>query len=225
MATICLDFDDTLCAHDGSPLPGAAAALNALRAEGHRLLVSSARFSPIYGELNRFRVQKVRDWLRVQGIEVDAITLVVPQADLYVDDLAYRFGTTWEDELEPILDRLSPLWRKAQRKLDRSLSVALDCVWAGEVAEGAEAALARLETLGVQVALSAGPQLAPEGHEARPNRPLREQLRAAGLTFARVDAEKIASHLYVSPRALRFAGDWSQTLAEVRERLTQQRDG
>ena len=54
--TVCLDFDDTLCGSDKQLLPHAGEVLAGLKAAGHTLLVSSARFSPIYGELNAHRV-------------------------------------------------------------------------------------------------------------------------------------------------------------------------
>jgi hypothetical protein len=221
--TVCLDFDDTLRGHRGKPMPGVPAALASLRADGVALVVSSARFSPIYGELNRFRIQKVADWLSEHGIEVDAIRLFVPEADVYVDDRAYRFEKDWPTEASRIMKRLSPGWKQG-RTLDKKLSLALDTLWDGAApVTEAVGAVDELRRHGVQVIVSAGPflDLEAEADPAPPTRALRDRLQAAGLKVTRVDAEKISSDLYVNRRGLHYeGGDWSETLRAIRGLLS-----
>jgi hypothetical protein len=214
--TVCLDFDDTLCAHDDSPMPGTREALAELKSRGVRLVVSSARFSPIYGELNAIRVGNVQAWLDGEGIEVDAVSIEVPDADLYVDDRAWRW-TSWETDLPPLRDLVYPDWRshKKGRRAKGKLSVSLDALWQDDAAApGAEAAFRELACLDVNVVVSAGSQLGAESP-----RDVRVRLRAAKLQIGRVETGKVAAEVYVNPRGYRFGGDWGPALPEVLELL------
>jgi hypothetical protein len=118
----CLDFDDTVCGQDGQPIPGAKAAVQQLRAWGYRVIVPSARFSPLYGELNKFRIQKVQNWFDDFHIEIDEIRYPVPTAQLSIDDLGWRFPADWQTLEAEFLAQ----WPHGLN--DKCISVALDCV-------------------------------------------------------------------------------------------------
>lgn len=218
---VCLDFDDTLCDRNKQLLPHADGVLAELRAQGHTLLVSSARFSPIYGDLNVHRIKRVQDWLDAKTLEVNAVCRFVPVADVYVDDLAHPFLASWDVELQRVLERLSPGASKHQRTLDKQVNVSLDLIWSAEEQvpqPGAVSALGALAQRNVRVAVSAGPFL--DEANSGSTRALRDALKAAGLRFKRVDTHKIASDVYLNPRGLRYEGDWRETAKELFKRLS-----
>jgi hypothetical protein len=90
---VCLDFDGVL--HDpqnrepgykmGKPVHGAMEACWGLVADGHVVIVHTARVGAID------HVQHVADWLTYFGFPVLPITVHKPIADVYVDDKALRF--------------------------------------------------------------------------------------------------------------------------------------
>jgi hypothetical protein len=218
---VCLDFDDTLCDHHKQLLPHADDVLAELRAKGHTLLVSSARFSPIYGDLNVHRIKRVQDWLDAKSLEVDAVCRFVPLADVYVDDLAHCFVGSWDVELKRVLERLSPGASTHERTLDKQVNVSLDLIWSGEEQApmpGAVSALEALALRGVRVVVSAGPFIDPDNSES--TRALRDTLKGSGLRIKRVDTHKITSDVYLNARGLRYEGDWRETAAELFERLS-----
>ena len=145
----------------------------------------------------------------------DTVCNHVPAADLYIDDAGYHLAASWEDELSGILKVAGE---------DARINVALDSLWDGtEPRVGAVGALQWLGRKGCEIVISAGPELVndPTGLDVpeQATRNLREQLRSSGLTFARVDSQKIPSKLYVSRRHVVFAGDWAATLREIQARL------
>lgn len=105
---VCLDFDGVLHnPHDrepghrmGKPVHGAAEACWSLSAQGHELVVHTARTS------EERHVGHVADWLLYFHFPPMAISVCKPQADVYLDDKALRF-VDWlsaSDALARILD-------------------------------------------------------------------------------------------------------------------------
>jgi hypothetical protein len=77
------------------PVPGAAAAMQTLAAEGHTLIIFSTR-----GWLKAHRV-RMAAWLDAQGIPWHDIARTKPNADIYIDDKALHF-TGWTAALTEI---------------------------------------------------------------------------------------------------------------------------
>jgi capsule biosynthesis phosphatase len=105
---ICVDLDGVICMlkregqsyADPEPLPGAAEKLRALRAEGHVIILHTARHMKTTGANVGAVVARVGhitlEWLARNGIEYDEIYFGKPWADVYIDDNALRF-TSWND--------------------------------------------------------------------------------------------------------------------------------
>ena len=231
--TICLDFDDTVCSQDAEPIPGSREAIAAMRSWGYRVLVSSARFSPLYGELNTFRMQRVRTWFDDRDIAIDGVCYHVPPAALSIDDLGWRFPGTWPE----LLRELAAAWPHGMR--DRRISVAIDCVVGKErydtpcnatshhdgasrgdapITEAARDGLAELRSRGAKVVISAGPWLG-DGDPESLQRSVRARIEHAGLRDVRVETAKISSDAYVSPHAYRFGGDWDAAIRDIESLL------
>jgi hypothetical protein len=98
--TLCIDFDGVLHTysrgwHDGTlydpPIPGAIAALWALREAGYVLVVHTTRCA------DPSQTQLIRDWLERYGAPVIwKVTHEKLPALAYIDDRAVRF-TDWPD--------------------------------------------------------------------------------------------------------------------------------
>jgi len=112
--TICIDFDGTIADYSkgwqgddkfGEIFPGAAKAINTLKAMGWRVIIFTCR------EDNK----ALRDYLKEQGISFDEINggqqqgSPKPVADVYIDDKGLRFQGDWMKSLEEIL-KFRPWW-------------------------------------------------------------------------------------------------------------------
>jgi capsule biosynthesis phosphatase len=102
---IAIDLDGTLCPIKGEnekyedllPLPGAVERLRELRAQGHYVIIMTARNMKTC-EANVGRVMRnvgliTLSWLERHGVEYDEIHFGKPNAELYIDDRALRFGS------------------------------------------------------------------------------------------------------------------------------------
>lgn len=99
---IAVDLDGTL--HDpfnvkkgykmGQPIKGAAESIRQLRLQGHEIIIF-----PTWAD-NQQRRKAIVDWLTYFGIEFDDITSVKPDANLYIDNNAYRFDGDWEHAMK-----------------------------------------------------------------------------------------------------------------------------
>jgi capsule biosynthesis phosphatase len=105
---ICIDIDGTICRFrepgegyaDVTPLPGAVEKMKALKAAGHYLILLTARHMATTGGNPGLAVARqgktLFDWLARHDIPYDEMWFGKPQADVYVDDNAYRF-TSWNE--------------------------------------------------------------------------------------------------------------------------------
>lgn len=113
---IVIDLDGTLCQikqsnqsySDLQPLLGAADRVRELRANGHYIIIHSAR-NMATCESNLGKVMKnvgkiTLDWLEEYGIEYDEIYFGKPNADLYIDDRSIRF-TSWAEITDELICR------------------------------------------------------------------------------------------------------------------------
>lgn len=111
---IVVDLDGVICPikqpkdsyADLQPIPGAVERLKKLRAAGHYIIIVTARHMATceanVGQVMR-RIGKVTlDWLERHGIEYDEIHFGKPNAEVYLDDRAFRF-TSWDEVTEDSL--------------------------------------------------------------------------------------------------------------------------
>ena len=103
-----IDIDGTICHlksegqnySDVLPLPGAVEKLQALKASGHYIILSTARHmktcSGNVGLVVARQAKTLFDWLDKFEIPYDEIHFGKPHGDVYIDDNAYRF-TGWDD--------------------------------------------------------------------------------------------------------------------------------
>lgn len=91
-----VDLDGTLCTEEktferslATPLPGAREALERMRANGHTIVIWTAR------GWEQYRISK--DWLDRHGFPYDQIIMGKPIANLFIDDRARRFDG-WDKE-------------------------------------------------------------------------------------------------------------------------------
>lgn len=86
-----IDLDGTICTEErqfsrslAKPLPGAAAALQRLKAKGHTVIIYSARTWAEY--------EMTVDWLHSHDVPYDQLILGKPQGDHWIDDRAIEFS-------------------------------------------------------------------------------------------------------------------------------------
>ena len=90
MLRVAIDYDNTLVDRDNEWLPGAEAALRAMHARGHKIIIHSARANYPAGR------RLIEDRL---GTFAQRVTIYPkPEADIYIDDRAHRF-TGWSAAL------------------------------------------------------------------------------------------------------------------------------
>lgn len=86
----CFDIDGTLCTNThgeyekAEPFPEVIARVNALYAEGHRIVLYTARGSATAIDWREVTERQLREW----GLQYHELFLGKPNADLYVDDRA-----------------------------------------------------------------------------------------------------------------------------------------
>jgi capsule biosynthesis phosphatase len=113
---IVIDLDGTICPikepeqsyADLEPLPGAAERIHMLRAQGHYVIIVTARnMATCQSNLGKVLKNVGRitlDWLEKYGIEYDEIYFGKPNAEIYIDDRAFRF-TDWRAITHESLER------------------------------------------------------------------------------------------------------------------------
>ena len=112
---ICIDLDGTICdiRQEGQTYaevkvkPGAAECIRALRRAGHTVVIQTARNMGSTGHNVGKALRNVGkitfDWLEKNGIEYDEIFFGKPNADVMIDDRAFRFSDNWADITEETL--------------------------------------------------------------------------------------------------------------------------
>ena len=95
-----IDIDGTICTEEktfsrsmAKPIIGAKNTLDKLKAEGHTLILYSARSWNEY--------EMTIKWLNDNKIPYDQVILGKPIGDYWIDDRAIKF-TTWSDVLKKI---------------------------------------------------------------------------------------------------------------------------
>ncbi len=113
---IAIDLDGTICPikePTGSyenlrPLPQAAERIRELRAQGHYVIILTARnMGTCQSNLGRVMKNVGRitlEWLEQYGIEYDEIYFGKPNAEIYIDDRAIRFNG-WTEITDEVLLR------------------------------------------------------------------------------------------------------------------------
>lgn len=118
---IVIDLDGTICPikqphqnySDLAPLPGAAEKIAQLKAQGHYIIIATARNMETcqsnVGKVMKNVGKLTLEWLDRHKIEYDEIYFGKPNADIYIDDRAIRFAN-WDDITE------EELQTKAQKR-------------------------------------------------------------------------------------------------------------
>ena len=104
---VCVDIDGVICNFknknqsysDVEPIDGAVEKINNLRANGHYIILYTARrmkthnsnLGLVINDIGKITI----DWLEKYGIEYDEIYFGKPWANVYIDDNAYRFKS-WD---------------------------------------------------------------------------------------------------------------------------------
>ena len=112
---ICIDLDGTICdfRREGETFadvrvkPGAAEMIRGYRAQGHTVVINTARNMGSQGH-NLGKVMKnvgalTFKWLDDNGIEFDEIFFGKPNADITIDDRTVRFEDNWGEMTEEFL--------------------------------------------------------------------------------------------------------------------------
>lgn len=104
---ICIDLDGTICTikkpnetyADVKVMPGAKEFIDSLKADGHTIIINTARNMQTQGH-NVGKVMKnvgkiTLDWLEENDIQYDEIFFGKPNADITIDDRVIKFDG-WE---------------------------------------------------------------------------------------------------------------------------------
>ncbi len=114
---IVIDLDGTICPvkengqsyRDLKPHPGAAEKISELRMAGHYIIIQTARNMATcesnIGKVMRNVGKITLDWLEEHQIQYDEIYFGKPNADLYIDDRAFRYQS-WNDISEDVLIKM-----------------------------------------------------------------------------------------------------------------------
>jgi hypothetical protein len=111
--TIAVDFDGVVHSYDSGwtgpepidpPVPGARAAIAAIRGMGWTVAVFTCRALTADG------MAGTKAWLAKHEIEVDEVTGVKPHAALYIDDRGLRFDGNWHGIVEDLLNGVPRPW-------------------------------------------------------------------------------------------------------------------
>jgi capsule biosynthesis phosphatase len=112
---IVIDLDGTICPikqpdqsySDLPVLPGAVERIRQLRAAGHYIIIQTARNMATrkanVGQVVKHVGKITLDWLEKQGVEYDEIHFGKPNADIYIDDRAWRFNS-WAQITDDLLN-------------------------------------------------------------------------------------------------------------------------
>lgn len=112
---ICIDLDGTICEirkpeqsyADVLPKKGAAEKIKALRAEGHTIIIYTARNMGSTGHNVGKALKNIGkitlDWLETHQIEYDEIFFGKPNADITIDDRVLLFKDNWNEINEDLL--------------------------------------------------------------------------------------------------------------------------
>ncbi|MDW8465869.1 MAG: hypothetical protein RML35_06720 [Chloroherpetonaceae bacterium] len=115
---IVINLDGTICPikqpnetyEDLKPLPQAAERIRELRAQGHYIIIQTARHMKTCNGNVGLAMKKIGkltlEWLDKHGIEYDEIYFGKPNADVYIDDRALRFES-WEKIDSEMLQRIA----------------------------------------------------------------------------------------------------------------------
>ena len=110
---ICVDIDGVLCNirnpnekyEDLITTPDAAKSLKELRDKGHYIILFTARHMKTtnsnVGLVLAKQGKVTLDWLALHGFEFDEIQFGKPYADIYIDDLAFKFES-WDHTLRTL---------------------------------------------------------------------------------------------------------------------------
>ncbi len=115
---LCFDLDGTICENktgtmtysDVKPLPGAVETLKKLKADGHYIIIQTARHMRTY-QANHGKIlanlQYLYDWLNKWEIPYDELLIGKPDVDVFVDDKGYHHEDwkTTEQYLHDLIQR------------------------------------------------------------------------------------------------------------------------
>lgn len=110
---IAIDFDGVIHGYskgwdDGTiydpPVPGTKEALEALKADGHYLMIFTTRTNKVFRKKDDpDQKPLIEAWMKEHDLPFDKIwTFGKPMADIYLDDRAVSFRGKWNEALDDI---------------------------------------------------------------------------------------------------------------------------
>lgn len=106
---ICIDIDGTICElrkpsqsyKDIKPIEEAAEKIRQLKAQGHYIILCTARHMKTcdgnVGKVIALQGYTLIKWLEQHSFEYDELLFGKPYADVYIDDKALEFGGSWSE--------------------------------------------------------------------------------------------------------------------------------
>lgn len=93
-----VDLDNTLCFTENSdyvnsvPIPERIAKVNELKAQGHTIVIWTARGAVSKKDLMLFTAEQLKNW----GVQYDVLSLEKPSFDFLIDDKAFNCDDLWK---------------------------------------------------------------------------------------------------------------------------------
>jgi capsule biosynthesis phosphatase len=112
---ICIDIDGTICHlrkfdenyKDLQPIENAAEKIQQLKLQGHYIILYTARHMRTcqgnVGKVIALQAHTLIEWLRRHGFAYDELIFGKPDADVYIDDKAMEFKSSWDNTYEKLL--------------------------------------------------------------------------------------------------------------------------
>jgi len=157
---------------------------------------------------------RIKHLLDRHAFPISELCEEVPEADLYLDDKAWRLRG-WEDLLDEVRGRFG---KASGARIGFALVGALQAE-DGEAVTGAVGALEALAELGLKRVVTLG-NYRPDGEGGAERRArARAWLEEQGLPVEVVDERKVGCALYVDAHSEPFTGSWTDVLPRVLARL------
>ncbi len=106
---LCFDLDNTICKTSGNkykqsiPDPGAIKTINELYNKGHTIKIFTARYMGRNNDNIKIANKKIYSFtlkqLKKWNLKFHKLFVTKPSSDIYIDDKAYGYKSTWKKKL------------------------------------------------------------------------------------------------------------------------------